>query len=1330
PDAKDLYITPKIPLEMPPRVEWKSQPSYIRVFQYADHVSWLLNGMAFLTAIVSGFATPAMCVVFGEFTTAFVEFDSGEMILSTFKHETNRLRHVSDLYLVYLFLAKLVCAYTSTVCSSIAALSTTMEMRKDYLKSLLQQETAYFENPHMSRSPALDIAANANVINQGIAENLALVSECSHKHKTMSVIAFVQVSALIGVGQVIQGFSTFGGAIIVAFVVQWKLAVMTFAIVPFVIIVTGICLAVDAKVEGGLAEIYNRAGETAAEVFASIKDVQIFSLHAMEAEKYDAMLANAVRMGMRKRPNQGILFASDDFAIFCGYAVAFWRGVRMYRDGEVASVGQVVTVILAMIAAATFLRQIASQLIVIDKAARAANRLFGRSKIIDRQTLLDPLSSEGIRPEDCSGELRFEDVQFVYPSRPEARVLRNINMSMSSGQMTTIVGASGCGKSTIMKLLLRCYGPTAGRVLLDGVNIDELNLKWLRTTIRAVEQEPLLFSGTILENVMHGLTGTVHEDSTPEQKRLLVEEACKVVNAHEFIQELPESYDTLIRSQTLSGGQKQRLAIARAIVADPAILIMDEPTSALDVETEARLIDTIRQRSRTCILVTHSIVLAQRADKVIFLEEGALRSQGHHEHLLRHDRKYAELFAAGQVDSERPRSVNGADIAVPIDGDKACSSLVHVSALESTSDTNMMSDHVNHGVAMTLVMLFREQKSLWPLCAMMAFVCCLAGTVHHLSYSNKTRIRRLLWLAVIFTIQAIILARMLEAFKDRHGARAVIKADFWALMFFVIALAEALIWFFLGWGSVTVSQLPHANAASVDPSRIANANIHQRLARSYRLRIFESLLRQSTEFFDAHGPGSLTAKLATIAMNLQELMSVNVFLIWMDCIIIVCSSIFGIAKGPQLGLLCVFAALPPILVSGYLRVRLESKLEASTMARFDDSASFATETISAHRVVAMFTLESTMMARYSKQLSGLTRKSVPAISVIMLWYALSQSIQFLSFALGFWYGARLVSQGKYSMTQFVEIFVAIFFGGEAASAMFQYSSSISKALISANSMFHLQQSAQTRDGNSYHPQDNEKPFDTGVQGAPPSIRFDSVSFTYPYRPEKRALENIDISIESGQFVAFVGRSGSGKSTMLNLLCRLYGPTSGQILVNHAPICDVPVQTYRRLIGLVEQEPRLHRGTIRENIVLGLAGHSVTDADIQNACMEAQIWDFVQSLPEGTNSHIGGSLSGGQKQRLALARALIRKPKILLLDEATSALDVEGERAVEEAVFTSNKDRTTIVVAHRLNTIRGADVIYVFHQGQIVESGRHEELLRKSGRYWSMWRCQEKGLAGF
>jgi len=321
-------------------------------------------------------------------------------------------------------------------------------------------------------------------------------------------------------------------------------------------------------------------------------------------------------------------------------------------------------------------------------------------------------------------------------------------------------------------------------------------------------------------------------------------------------------------------------------------------------------------------------------------------------------------------------------------------------------------------------------------------------------------------------------------------------------------------------------------------------------------------------------------------------------------------------------------------------------------------------------------------------------------------------------ALGFWYGSRLIAQGEYSTTQFFVVFLCIIFGGQGAAQFFGYTTSITKAKGGVNYVLWL----RTIKSTICETAENKG---QGPHGDDVSMKLENVDFQYKQRGTAKVLCDISMAIPAGTYAAFVGPSGCGKSTIVALLERFYDPSSGRITMNGDDISLMSPSLYRSFMSLVQQEPPLYLGSVRQNITIGL-DYEPSEEEILEACRQANALDFVTSLPEGLATPCGSrglQFSGGQRQRIAVARALIRKPSLLILDEATSALDTQSERVVQQALDEAAAGRTTIAVAHRLSTIRHADVIFVIEDGKIAEMGTHEELQGLKGKYHAMCLAQ-------
>ncbi|PLB48611.1 ATP-binding cassette multidrug transport protein [Aspergillus steynii IBT 23096] len=1241
-----LASTPERPGESDAPKKDGGMKSYLRIFGYTDRFGWFLNVLALIGTIGAGSALPLMDLLLGKMITTFNNQATGADSASKFRSELNRF----TLYFVYLFVAKFGLVYIWTLSLSVSSLRTTKAVRIAFLTRLLQQDIAYFDS-NQGGSPVVQVTTNANLVNQGISEKL---------------------------GFAVQGVATFVAAFIVAFVVQWKLTLITICIVPVIIVVTSVCADIVVKQETNILRVNADAGSLAEEILASMKTVHAFSAFGKLTSKYDELGLEAKRLGLSQSLNMAILYSVEFFCVYAGYGLAFWQGVRMYARGEIAEPGTVVTVIFAVIVAATAMTQIAPQIIQLTKAASAAQEMW---TVIDREPSIDGLSTEGARPDTCNGDIMFSNVSFAYPTRPQVPVLQNFTLAIPANKSTALVGPSGSGKSTVTGLLERWYNPLGGSITLDGRDVKDLNIQWLRTHLRIVQQEPTLFNGSVFENVAYGLAGTEHVHASKDEQLDRVIKACKAAYAHDFIERLPEAYDTQVgeRATMLSGGQKQRIAIARSIVSDPKVLILDEATSALDPQAERIVQEALDNvsASRTTITIAHKLSTIKKADQIVVLSQGKIVEKGTHDQLNESGGAYHRLIKAqdlGRVqsdDSPAEKGESAEDVRVTTVPSRRPDSVKDTGVVNNIEAPSTRSQ----SLIKCLAILLSERRELWFEFFVVFAACVLGGATN--------------------PILAFLFARILDVFQIQSSDQMVKRGDFYALMFFVLALVVLLVYAILGWLTNVISTC---------------------IVYIYRMEMFRSYLRQDLTFYDQpeHTTGSLVSHLSTKPTSLQELLGFNIGIIVVALVNIVSSSILALAVGWKLGLVVLAGAMIPMVSCGYLRIRLEFMLDEGISTRFSQSAALAGEAVSAIRTVASLAIERTIPARYTDELAGIERRSIKSLIWTMFWLSLTQSLSFLSMALSFWYGGRLMSSGEYSTTQLYIVVIGSILSGEAAASFFMFSTSYTKGQAACNYIFWLRSLLpDVRDGDSDHNLDQ-------ASGAA-ELTLQDVGFRYPTRPNRAVLKNVDVEIHPGQMVAFVGPSGHGKSSLISLIERYYNPSTGSIRFDGSDIANMSLASYRSHLSLVQQEPVLYQGTIRENIALGLESEA-TDDQIDHACRQANVFDFVSSLPEGLSTVCGsrGSLfSGGQRQRLAIARALIRRPRLLLLDEATSALDTESEKIVQAALDKAKEGRTTIAIAHRLSTIKHSDRIFVLVDGRIKEQGTHEQLLQQRRTYYEM-----------
>ncbi|KAL5605963.1 hypothetical protein BROUX41_006237 [Berkeleyomyces rouxiae] len=1240
------------------------------IYRYASRNDLLIVVAASVASIGSGAALPLMTVLFGSLQGTFAEYFAGldsplpdAMTYDEFIDEMTKF----VIYFIYLGIAEFVCTYISTVGFIYTGEHISAKIREKYLESCMRQNIGYFDKLG-SGEVTTRITADTNLVQEGISEKVGL---------TLTALA------------------TFISAFVIGFIKYWKLTLILFSTVVALVLNMGIGSRFVVKYSKVTLESYAQGGSVAEEVLSSIRSTIAFSTQDRLAKKYDRHLTYAEGFGWKLKAAMAVMIAGMMLVLYLNYALSFWQGSKFIVDGTVP-LSDVLTILMAVMIGAFNIGNVAPHVQSFTTAIAAANKIFNT---IDRVSPMDSSSDEGLRLDKVEGTITLENVKHIYPSRPEVTVMDGISLTIPAGKTTALVGASGSGKSTIIGLVERFYDPVQGRVLLDGHDVSTLNLRWLRQQVALVQQEPTLFGTTIFDNIRYGLIGTEWENADMQKQRELVEAASKKANAHDFIMNLPEKYETNVgdRGFLMSGGQKQRIAISRAVVSDPKILLLDEATSALDTKSEGIVQAALEAAAsgRTTITIAHRLSTIKDAHNIVVMSAGRIVEQGTHDELLELRGAYHKLVAAQEIAPTKSQAAQVEEHELAEIDDQITRKLTK----KATSVAASEDDRLRLGITKSTTLSFanrgpnddaEEQKySVWTLIKLIAsfnrpeWPLMLAGLFFSIicGGGNPT-------MAVLFSKQITTLSRVVTP-ENKHDIKS--DSDFFSGMFVMLA---GVMWIsFSGQG-------------------ILFAKCSERLVHRVRDRAFRAMLRQDVAFFDheENNAGALTSFLSTETNHVAGLSGATLGTLLMVTTTLISALTLAMAIGWKLSLVCS-ATIPLLIACGYLRFHMLAHFQRRSKAAYVKSASYASEAIGAIRTVASLTRENHVLEQYHKSLADQQRASLRSVLRSSILYASSQSLVFLCFALGFWYGGTLIAKQQYDMFQFFVCFSAIIFGAQSAGSVFSFAPDMGKAHQAAGELKILFDRTPQIDswgsgGESL----------SHVDG---TIEFRDVHFRYPTRLEQPVLRGLNMTIKPGQYVALVGASGCGKSTTIALLERFYDPLTGGVFIDGCDISKLNVAQYRSHISLVSQEPTLYQGTIRDNIILGSERTDVTDEEIETACHKANIYDFIMSLPDGFATNVGNKgalLSGGQKQRVAIARALIRNPKILLLDEATSALDSESEHIVQAALDKAAKGRTTIAVAHRLSSIQKADVIFVFDQGRVVEQGTHDELMGLHGRY--------------
>jgi ATP-binding cassette subfamily B (MDR/TAP) protein 1 len=1011
-----------------------------------------------------------------------------------------------------------------------------------------------------------------------------------------------------GVGQkmglFITGTAMFVTALLVGFIRSWKLTLIMLSGTVCMVLIMGFN-GQKMKVNQTLSvDEYATAGTLAEEVLSSARNVTAYGTQKRLQSRYEVFLKKAAAFDFNGKFWLSSMIAGMMGLLNLQYALAFWQGNRFLHSGELG-VANIMTVIMAAMIAGISIGHNLPHIQAFGQATAAANKVFNT---IERLSPIDPETEEGEKPETFHGNIEFRNIRLIYPSRPDTTVLDNFSLSIPNGKMIALVGASGSGKSTIFGLLERFYLPMAGQVFLDGNDTSKLNLKWLRRHMALVSQDPVLFSTTIYESIAHGLVGTEHEDAKETVKTELIEQAAKIANAYDFIMGLPQKFQTKVgeRGNLLSGGQKQRIAIARAVVSDPKILLLDEATASLDTRSESAVQEALDRASegRTTIVIAHRLSTIKHADNIVVMAKGKIVEQGTHEDLVRLGKVYHSLVQAQELSSKiLPHNGVSEMSKTEKDNDNLANDekldLVRTVTSKAMSISASKDDKEVDYTTWELVKFSWQMNEGEHGILLLGFLLCfLAGTGP--------------------AIQAIFLGNAINSLLSPGTSTGGQPLSFWLWMFLMLGICTWIFYFFQGFTLAKASAL---------------------LVARIRERAFAAILRQDIEFFDGDKvtSGSLATFLSTEANRLAGLSGSTLGAIMTAISTVISAIVVGLIFGWKLALVCT-STMPIVILCGYFRfyalIRMEKRTKQNT-----EAASFACEAANSIRTVATLSLEHHLLSEYHSKLDSQAVGNMRFTNVSAILYALSQGLALFIFALVFWYGGGLLMSQEYTVVQFFVVYSSVINGAQSAGAIFSFAPDMGEARAAAKVL----KSFLNRVPKIDHWSPEGKMVDR-VQGR---VELQGVRFSYPGRADHKVLRGVNITAEPGQFVALVGSSGSGKSTVMALLERFYDPTAGAIFVDGVELKDYNLQSYRSQLAIVSQETTLYTGTIRDNVLADK--DDVSEEAIVQACKDANIYEFIVSLPDGFNTLVGAKgalLSGGQRQRIAIARALLRDPKIL------------------------------------------------------------------------------------
>ncbi|MBI2256625.1 MAG: ABC transporter ATP-binding protein [Proteobacteria bacterium] len=928
-----------------------------------------------------------------------------------------------------------------------------------------------------------------------------------------------------------------------------------------------------------------------------------------------------------------------DSAIACGAAAALALGAYRVEGGGLSLTALLVILMLGV----EIYRPMRDLRSVLHQGMVGMSAAQGIYKILDDRP--DVVDSNVVAAAKLMPELSFENVAFRYPGTSRI-VHEGLSFTVRPGERIGLVGTSGGGKSSIVRLLLRFYDPETGSIRLGGHNLRDLSLADIRGMIAVVNQDTFLFHGTIADNLRMGKA---------EASQAEIETAAKAANIHDFIQSLPQGYDALIGEKgiKLSGGQRQRVAIARALLRDAPILILDEALSAVDAENEAAIqasLDRLMQ-GRTTLVLAHRLSSVIGCDRILVLDKGRVAEEGDHGSLLRRGGIYARLMAEQVQEAAEPLDIDLAPVQ-------------SVETMAAGEPVKQVTEGILKAEGLTWYQVIANlMRVIMPWKGRLA-VTFIFGVLRVLAFIG------------IGVLSALAVAGLKNGTDYTPYLRGLAV---------LAPLSGALHWL--------ESWIAHDMAF--------------RLLAKMRLDIFRKLDALAPAYLVRRRTGDLMA-LVTNDIELIEYFFAHTVAPAFVAVLVPAAVLIVLAEANPWLALALIPFLAAVALAPFFGRHRSDRLASDAREAAGELGAFAIDSVQGLGEIVAFQQEEIRGRQLDRLSDRHIRLRLPFFKDLTFQQSLLEVLTGLGGLATVVVGGWLAQQGRVdaaALPLFSLLAMAAFL---PVSEIAQIGRQLADTLGATRRIYALM--------NEPVPVTDGPGVPQGRRSAETGLVLEHVAFTYPGQA-RAALNDVRVTIPAGKTVALVGTSGAGKTTTAQLLMRFWDPDRGAIRLNGADLRDYKLDDLRAEMALVAQDTYLFNDSLRSNVLI--ARPQASEAELAAAIEHASLADLVAALPEGLEASVGErgtSLSGGQRQRVAIARAFLKNAPILILDEATSHLDAANEQAVRRALDLLQESRTTIVIAHRLSTVRHADLIVVLDSGRVAEIGTPGELMARGGLY--------------